>query len=234
LKRFLRDHSALFRRNKESSDPWKISPNYPCLTDFYDQSGNARGHYFHQDLLVAQKIFAAKPLKHVDFGSRIDGLVAHIASFRTVEVFDYRPLFTAVPSVQFRQANLLDVSPNLQNYCDSLSCLHVIEHIGLGRYGDPLDLTGYMTAIHNLAKILVTGGKLYLSFPIGTERIEFNAHRIFSLKRMIPLLEASFRIVEFRCVDDFGDLLPPESAQSVSERSDSFDYSLGIFELNKI
>lgn len=94
--------------------------------------------------MVARAIHTAKPVKHVDIGSRVDGFVAHVASFREIEVFDVRPISTAVPGVLFRQADLMD-SPSLPadteggGYCDSLSCLHAIEHFGLGRYGDTVD-----------------------------------------------------------------------------------------------
>ena len=62
----------------------------PCLTDRFEESGAARGHYFHQDLLVAQRIFDSAPARHVDMGSRIDGFVAHVASFREPEQRDLR------------------------------------------------------------------------------------------------------------------------------------------------
>ena len=65
------------RRNNQE----KINFLYPIINEFNDNSGTAKGHYFHQDLLVAQYIFKNKPKKHVDVGSRVDGFVAHVASF---------------------------------------------------------------------------------------------------------------------------------------------------------
>jgi len=53
------------------------------LTDRFDPGGDASGHYFHQDLIVARRIFERDPRKHVDVGSRIDGFVAHLAVFRS-------------------------------------------------------------------------------------------------------------------------------------------------------
>ncbi|RYZ83109.1 MAG: hypothetical protein EOP04_20615, partial [Proteobacteria bacterium] len=47
----------------------------PCLSDRFAQSGDAKGHYFHQDLRVASRIFQNNPLVHADVGSRIDGFV---------------------------------------------------------------------------------------------------------------------------------------------------------------
>jgi hypothetical protein len=58
----------------------------PILVDYTDNAGSSQGHYFHQDLLVASMICKKNPIKHIDIGSRIDGFVAHVASFRPIEV----------------------------------------------------------------------------------------------------------------------------------------------------
>src|ERR1700752_4310950 len=99
LRRYWSDYRKIMGLNSTANNPWEIRSNYPCLTDFYDQSGIARGHYFYQDLMVAQKISERKPRKHLDVGSRIDGFVAHVASFREVEVLDIRALNSVVPNI---------------------------------------------------------------------------------------------------------------------------------------
>jgi Caenorhabditis protein of unknown function, DUF268 len=169
----------------------------------------------------------------VDVGSRIDGFVAHVASFRALEVFDYRQLSSTIPNVTFRQFDLLSVPAQLESCCDSLSCLHVLEHIGLGRYGDPIDLSGYLRALENLAKLLKPRGTLYLSAPIGVERIEYNAHRIFSLRKVSGWLATLFDILAFSYVDDAGHLHTEASLEDVIEKSEEFAYSLAIFELRR-
>lgn len=73
----------------------------------------------------------------------------------------------------------MELPAGMVNYCDSISSLHAIEHFGLGRYGDPIDYFGYLKALQNIAKIVKTGGTFYFSVPIGPQRIEFNAHRVF-------------------------------------------------------
>ena len=102
----------------------------PCLHDWYEEGGSPRGEYFWQDLLVARSIFAAKPAKHVDVGSRVDGFVGHVASFREIEVFDIRPMATRIPGVAFKQADFMHAEDLFAGgtYCDSLSCLHALEH----------------------------------------------------------------------------------------------------------
>src|SRR6202044_338278 len=91
----------------------KVSTLFPILGDWTDQAGEASGVYFHQDLLVARRIYVAKPQRHVDVGSRIDGFVAHVAVFREIEVVDIRPLASQVRNVRFIQADLMQGTPGL-------------------------------------------------------------------------------------------------------------------------
>ncbi len=69
-----------------------VSHYCPIVTEFKDNAGVAGGQYFHQDLLVAHFVANKKPRRHIDVGSRIDGFVAHIASFRSIDVLDIRDL----------------------------------------------------------------------------------------------------------------------------------------------
>jgi hypothetical protein len=57
--------------------------------------------------------------------------------------------------------------------------MHVIEHIGLGRYGEALDPDGDLKAIRELVRVLAAGGNLLVVVPVGRPRIQFNAHRIY-------------------------------------------------------
>jgi len=167
----------------------------PCLHDRYEEGGATKSEYFWQDLLVARAIYAAKPVKHVDIGSRVDGFVAHVASFREIEVFDVRPISTAVPGIMFHQVDLMNSSLSTTagrgGYCDSLSCLHAIEHFGLGRYGDQVNPQGYERGIANMAQLLEPGGKFYLSTPIGQERVEFNANWVFDPRSILRIAEGA-------------------------------------------
>jgi SAM-dependent methyltransferase len=172
LPRYFRDLASFRSRY---SGPLELRP---CLHDRRGEGGAIRDEYFWQDLLVARMIHAARPAKHVDVGSRVDGFVAHVASFREVEVFDIRPTVVSVPGVVFRQADFMKPVKGLRDYCDSLSCLHALEHFGLGRYGDPIDPEGVERGLANLACLLREDGVFYLSVPIGSSRVEFNAHRI--------------------------------------------------------
>lgn len=164
----------------------------PCLHDWTEESGATKNEYFWQDLLVARKIFKANPIKHVDVGSRIDGFVAHVASFREVEVFDVRPITVQIPNVIFKQVDFMNPLEGMEGYCDSISCLHALEHFGLGRYGDSVNPKGFELGLKNMVHLLKENGVFYLSVPIGLERVEFNAHRVFNPRVIIELATQNF------------------------------------------
>lgn len=222
----------LFRGKKKASQPNKVSNlderyteeceifkklggiithRYPILTDYHDSAGTATGHYFHQDLLVAQYIYENAPQRHIDIGSRIDGFVAHVASFRKIEILDIRDLaHSAHENITFLKADLTASDYVHENVTDSISCLHAIEHFGLGRYNDQIDPAGHLKGITNIIKMLKKGGTLYLSFPIGKgNEVHFNAHRVFKpddVFKWQPIIDAELEFLRFDYVDDRGDL----------------------------
>ena len=162
----------------------------PCLHDRNDTAGSVNNEYFWQDLMVSQWIYGENPAVHVDIASRMDGFVAHVASFRKIVVFDIRDIDLDIPNVSFKRADLMSeqsVKAYLENngQCDSLSCLHAIEHFGLGRYGDDIDPLGYEKGITNISRLLKTNGIFYLSTPIGIEHVQFNANWVFSPSTII-------------------------------------------------
>jgi hypothetical protein len=209
----------------------------PCLHDWQEEGGATKSEYFWQDLLVARAIFDAKPQRHVDIGSRVNGFVAHVASFREIEVFDVRPITTEVPGVVFKQADLMHpVSMSFsEGYCDSLSCLHAIEHFGLGRYGDPIDSLGYEQGIANMAQLLQPGGSFYLSTPIGQERVEFNANRVFDPRTIIQCAEANkLRLKELTVIDARGGVRHAQADKSTLFELAKAHYNLVIFIFKKM
>lgn len=231
---FLKEYREIKRQVTDGRGDFPFGKFYPCIEEHSQESGTASGHYFHQDLLVAGKIFKNKPLKHVDIGSRVDGFIAHVASFREIEVFDIRNLTTQIDNIIFKQVDMMDPQLNLQNYCDSLSCLHALEHFGLGRYGDRIDYQGHLKGWQNIYNVLKSKGKLYFSVPIGKQRIEFNAHRVFSLDYLLKMIKDRYQIDSFSYVNDAGDLIKnADLNQNAVENNFSCDYGCGIFELTK-
>lgn len=207
----------------------------PCLHDKFDNSGSANSEYFIQDLLVSQLIFKNNPKKHVDLGSRIDGFVAQVASFRMIEVFDIRPLNSEIKNVSFRQLDIMDnENSEFHNSTDSLSCLHTIEHFGLGRYGDTIDINGYVNGISNLTKILKNDGIFYLSTPIGKEQIFYNANRVFNPRTLLDLFEKNnLGLVDLYYIWDGTTKQFSSLTEEIINQIILNEYGLGIFILKK-
>ena len=228
---------AFYRQWKDSGDSSFVAGEpFPCLHDRFEQAGMVGGHYFHQDLLVAQMIYKNGPERHVDVGSRIDGFVAHVAAFRDIDVFDLRPIVSNADRIRFQQCNFMEPTPELEASTDSLSCLHVLEHFGLGRYGDEVDYYGHIKGFRNLARMVKPSGKFYFSTPIGkTQRFQFDAHRVFSLPYLLEMIrDNAFVVDSFYVVDDSGVLLKNIGVNS-DQAKDTFGlrYGCGIFELTR-
>lgn len=199
-RRYVRDRAAFQRLNSHDSFTW--GKELPILTE-RDESSGSLGAYFFQDQLVARWVHDAAPARHVDVGSRIDGFVGSLSAFRDVEVIDIRPQPEAVARVKFQQLDLMSDLPDIWlESTDSLSCLHTIEHFGLGRYGDPIDPDGHLKGIHQLKQMVAPGGMLYFSTPIGPQRIEFNAHRIFATQTLLSWFMDGWEIERFAYLDD--------------------------------
>ncbi len=202
----------------------------PCLSDWHEEGGTTQTEYFLQDLHVARAIHQAKPQRHVDIGSRIDGFVAHLASFRDVEVFDIRPVSSVIEGVVFRQSDLMNPPDSLVDYCDSLSCLHALEHFGLGRYGDPIDPQGYVAGFENMVRIIRPLGTFYLAVPVGQERVEFNAHRVFNPQALVQLAtDKGLMLKALAWVGVDHQLTKATDLQRDLLALSELDYSLGIF-----
>lgn len=227
LPRFARDWRK-FRRQYDG--PLTL---VPCLHDWSEEGGATKNEYFWQDLLVARWIFEARPLRHVDVGSRVDGFVAHVASFREIEVFDVRPISTQIENITFVQADLMN-SVGLPaaegGYCDSLSCLHALEHFGLGRYGDVIDAAGYQRGLANMSSLIRSGGVFYLSVPVGRERVEFNANRVFDPRNIVSLGEVNGLVLRgLTMVGRDGSAKEMSMSKDVLKELAEADYGLGIF-----
>ena len=226
-----RDNRRAFLEQAGENSLWPLGDAWPCLGDRYDSSGVATGQYFHQDLYVAQQIHEARPDRHVDVGSRVDGFVAHVASFMAVEVIDIRPLTSTAANMSFTQRDLMTPDDGFDGYTDSLSCLHTLEHFGLGRYGDPIDYLGYVKGFENLARMVRPSGVFYFSVPISRrQRIEFDAHRLFGVPHVVELVSPQFDVVSAAIVNDADDLVRDVNVTSPAAQ-DSFGVEYGCIML---
>jgi hypothetical protein len=187
----------------------------PVLADFNDSAGSADGHYFWQDLICARWIHDDQPENHMDVGSRIDGFIAHLCSFREVTMLDVRPSETNVPGLQYVQG---DAQKQLEDYVGkftSVSSLHAIEHFGLGRYRDTLQLDGHVSGLKNISECVKRNGIFYVSFPIGKSAIEFNAQRVIDPMWAVEQLGSDFKLLEFVLIPWRGNPIYGMSPQDV-------------------
>ncbi len=211
----------LFSRLAGSARP-RFVDSYPCLADRtavtpFDP------HYFYQGAWLARRVAKARAPLHVDVASSALTISVLSAMCPTLSL-DYRPF-------RGRLAGLRNVAGDITRlpFADasisSLSCLHVIEHIGLGRYGDPLDPDGSPKAAAELVRVLAPSGRLYLSVPVGRERVCFNAHRVF-LPNTIRSWLVGLELDRFALVGDDGSYTDPAQP----EAAEALDYGCGLFE----
>lgn len=202
-----------------------FSDSYPCLIDRV-KSTPFDPHYFFQAAWLARRLQENRPLFHVDVGSSAMMINVLSASVNTVFV-DYRPLRACLSNLSSLAGDIVRL-PFRDGSVASLSCLHVIEHVGLGRYGDPLEPAGSRLAAAELQRVVQPGGRLFLSSPVGRERVCFNAHRVHAPATIQSYLPG-LRLEAFSLVDDAGrfrEHVSPESAACL-------EYGCGLFEFVK-
>jgi SAM-dependent methyltransferase len=195
-KRFWRSYREYKRISPPSLQP-SLDHLYPCLGDDSAET-QIEPIYFYQDAWAFERIIQQRPESHVDVGSH-HKFVALLSKVLPVTMVDLRPLSLPLDSLRFQKGSILDL-PFEDSRMLSVSSLCVIEHIGLGRYGDPLDFYGTEKTIAELKRILAPGGNLYLSVPIdAANRTSFNAHRSFSEDYLFRLFEP-LQVVEKRYI----------------------------------
>jgi SAM-dependent methyltransferase len=172
----------------------------PCLFDQEPSTQSGGGHYFYQDIWALNKLAEFKPVEHHDVGSRFDGFVGQATAICPIVCWDIRPPNFQLPRFEFRQGSILDLPIPDQSIL-SLSCLHVAEHVGLGRYGDSLDPEGTEKALRELMRVLAPGGQLLFSMPVGDDRVCFNAQRIWHPEKAIEVAK-ELELVEFKAIND--------------------------------
>jgi hypothetical protein len=184
-------------------------------------------HYFFQQLWVFENVLKNKAIIHVDVGStyQLSGYLSKIV--KTIFV-DIRPIDVNLPNLEVKKGSILKL-PFEDNSVDSLSCLHVVEHIGLGRYGDKIDPSGTEKACKELARVLKPGGILYLSTPIGKDRLCFNAHRVSSVNKILGYF-GSLGLESFSYVNDSGKFHENVSLTDYKNGQ----YECGMFKFSKL
>jgi SAM-dependent methyltransferase len=203
----------------------RFEDSFPCLQD-RTATTPFDSHYFYQDIWAFKAIKASGAPSHVDVGSRVI-FVGMLTTITKVTFIDIRPLIVNLENFESKTGSILAL-PFSDRSVSSLSCLSVAEHIGLGRYGDPIDPLGTKKAARELARVLAPGGSLYFSVPVGRPRVCFNAHRIHSPQQILEYFY-DLKLVQFSGVGEDGTLregIAPDDFKNAT-------FATGLFHFTK-
>lgn len=182
-------------------------------------------HYVYHPAWAARVLAHTRPALHIDIASTLH-FSAIVSAFVPVKFYDYRPADLGMSNLHAEFADLLAL-PFADASVASLSCMHTVEHVGLGRYGDPIDPDGDLKAIGELERVLAPGGSLLFVTPVGRPRLIFNAHRIYAYEQIVRYF-ARLTLREFALVPDHardGGLIVGAS----QAQADAQQYGCGCF-----
>lgn len=173
----------------------------PCLNDktgetFFDS------HYIYHPAWAARVVKEIAPTVHYDISSILH-FSTLLSAFIPVKFFDYRPAKISLSNLTSERVDLNNL-PFPSGSIESVSCMHTIEHIGLGRYGDKIDPDADLRAFEELKRVVRSGGHLLIVVPLGKPVIRFNAHRIYSFEMIEGIFNREFECREFSFIDDLG------------------------------
>jgi SAM-dependent methyltransferase len=217
-------------KHLDNNPRFRLSPTdfFPQVFDKTLTTGFDR-HYVYHTAWAARKVKESNAEKHVDIASSLyfPGIVS---AFIPVDFYDYRPAPLHLSGLATKHADLTNLHFE-SNSIPSLSCLHTIEHVGLGRYGDPIDPEGDVKACGELARVLAPGGSLLFVTPVGREAvIQFNAHRIYTYELILKLFP-DLELKEFSFVPEHGTEGIQENANP--DKLQNEVYACGLFVFTK-
>ena len=215
-----------FKKQNDGRFSMKAADIYPCLGDKLPKTPFDH-HYTYHPAWAARILAKTRPEYHLDFSS-ILSFGAIVSAFIPIKFYDYRPADLNLSNWEsgFADLNNLPFETDSQ---PSVSCMHTVEHIGLGRYGDLLDVKGDVKAINELRRIVQPGGDVLFVTPVGRSRIEYNAHRIFSYEQVIEYF-APLQLIEFSLIPDAGGIINNADKELVKQQ----EYGCGCFWFKKI
>lgn len=220
---FTRDYFKF--RSMGTDMPLRFRDSYPILTDKVDVAP-FDSHYFYMNTWMFRRIAQSEHSAHVDVASGLD-VVSLLSTLKKVTFVDIRPIIVDLPNFECVKGSILDM-PYSTDSIPSLSCLHVTEHIGLGRYGDPIDPQGSLKATQELKRVLAPGGSLFFSLPIGKPRICFNAHRVHSASQILQYFDG-LELVDHACITDQITVIEKPDIAFM----DSMTFGCGMFHFRK-
>ena len=216
-------------KSKEcGTDIAKWEDKYPCLNDKTSSTG-FDSHYLYHPAWAARILSVTRPKLHIDISS-ILYFSAMISAFVPTKYYEYRPTELNLSNLETGHADVVNL-PFEDNSIESLSCMHVIEHIGLGRYGDKMDPLGDKKAMEEIKRVVAPAGSLLFVVPIGKQKIMFNAHRIYSYQQIVEYFRG-WELKEFALVPD-DHLKYGFIRNATHELADKQNYGCGCFWFKK-
>lgn len=186
-------------------------------------------HYIYHTAWAARKVREIDEKEHVDISSSLY-FSSIVSAFKPVKFFDFRPAKLNLSGLTSDSANLSKLHFE-DNSIESLSCMHTVEHVGLGRYGDTIDPDGDLEAASELERVVAVGGNLLFVVPIGKPVIQFNAHRIYSYQMVMDMFP-KLTLKEFSLIPDNA-LSAGMIYNATKEQSDKQLYGCGCFWFTK-
>jgi len=224
--RFVSDFCKFTKINDfRFSVSWK--DRYPQLFDNIKETP-FENHYTYHPAWASRIVSKITPKVHIDISSTLN-FCTIVSAFVPVNFYDYRQANLNLSNLKTEYADLLNL-PFADNSIESISCMHTIEHIGLGRYGDPIDPKGDLKAIDELKRVLAPGGSLIFVVPVGYPKIQYNAHRIYSYKMVINYFK-ELKLEEFSLIKESGDEGVIKNA--TEKMADNEHYGCGCFWFKK-
>jgi SAM-dependent methyltransferase len=91
-------------------------------------------------------------------------------------------------NVEYLKGNCLH-TPLATESVDVVVSISTFEHVGLGRWGDPIDPDGDIKEMREVHRILRSGGYVVLTLPYGAPTVVYNLHRIYNDGRIKKMIE---------------------------------------------
>lgn len=204
-------------------------PQWVYTDDATPRTGYDR-HYLYHLAWASRVIQQTRPAEHYDFSSLLY-FAALVSAFVPVRQHEFRPAEVQLDGLTCQQADLTDL-PYPDRSVASLSCMHVVEHLGLGRYGDPLDPSADLRAFAQLQRITAVGGNLLLVVPVGRPVIRFNGCRIYAYQQVLDAVP-ELTLKQFALIPDdpaSGNLVLDADPATVADQT----YACGCFWLTRI
>jgi hypothetical protein len=157
-------------------------------------------HYVYHTSWAFRKILQIQPKEIMDISSSMY-FIGMISSLYKTNYYDFRPPVISLDNLQVNKTDIKNMMlPD--NSVECLSCMHVVEHIGLGRYEDEVDYDGDIKAINEIVRVVGSGGDILFVVPVGGDPvIDFNRHRIYTNEMILNYFH-SCKLIEFCLIPD--------------------------------